>query len=44
MQRGEKILLRDGKGMKNSTDEYFNLEIAHKMRISQHITIRAKTA
>ena len=34
---------RDGKSVKNSTDEYSNLEIAHKMRISQHITLRAKT-
>ena len=35
---------RDGKSVKNSTDEYFDLEIAHKMRTSQHITICAKTA
>ena len=35
---------RDGKSVKNSTDEYFSPKIAQKMRISQHITIRAKTA
>ena len=37
-------LSRDGKSVKNSTDEYFSPKIAHKMRISKHVTIRAKTA
>ena len=35
---------RDGISVKNSTDEYFRPKIAHKMRISRHIAICAKTA
>ena len=38
------IQSRDGKSVKNSTDEYFSPKIAHKMRISKHVTICAKTA
>ena len=35
---------RDGISVKNSTVEYLSPKIAHKMRISRHIVIRAKTA
>ena len=36
--------IRDGISVKNSTVEYLSPKIAHKMRISRHIVIRAKTA
>ena len=35
---------RDGKSVQNSTDHYFSPKNSTKMRISRHISIRAKTA
>ena len=35
---------RDGKSVKNSTDEYFSLKNSTKTRISRHFAICAKTA